>query len=99
MSQVEQKNSKLIIRGPLGFNTVMQVYKASRVYWAAGEVITQVDLTEVGQADSAALALFCEWVALAKQRQQTLSFINSPQQLLHLAKVSGVGELLGLVTG
>lgn len=95
MSQVELHDGQLIIRGPLGFETVMQIYKASKPYWQ--REITAVDLSEVGQADSAALALFCEWVSLAKKQQTTLKFVNPPEQLLRLAQVSGVSELLGLV--
>ena len=46
--------------------------------------------------DSAGLALMIEWLKISKKQHCTLSFINIPQQLQALAKISGIDENLPL---
>jgi phospholipid transport system transporter-binding protein len=51
-----------------------------------------LDLSEVTRTDSAGLALLIEWVKQTKQAP--ITFHNLPVQMLNLAKVSGVQEML-----
>lgn len=53
-----------------------------------------VDLAEVTESDSAGLALVIEWLRLAGQRGQRMNFSNLPKQLLALAQISEVDELI-----
>lgn len=55
---------------------------------------TTFDLAGVTEADSAALAVLFGWLREARQREQTLSFSNTPANLLSLADVYGVSDLL-----
>ena len=47
-----------------------------------------IDLAKVTAADSAGLALMIEWIKHSKLCGTQLTFINTPQQLLTLAKLS-----------
>lgn len=51
---------------------------------------TNIDLSHINSADSAGLALIIEWIKQGKRRDTKLTFKNIPQQLLTLAKLSGL---------
>jgi len=53
-----------------------------------------VDLAEVGELDSSALALLLAWLREAKRQNRSLSFANLPQGLTTIARLYGVAELL-----
>jgi phospholipid transport system transporter-binding protein len=48
-----------------------------------------IDLSKVNNVDSAGLALLIEWIKHSKINRINLSFINIPEQLVTLAKLSG----------
>ena len=48
-----------------------------------------IDLSAVSSTDSAGLALMIEWLKQSRQRHIQLHFKNIPQQLQHLAQLSG----------
>jgi phospholipid transport system transporter-binding protein len=52
-----------------------------------------IDLGGVGNADSAGLALMLEWIKISRSRKTSIKFRNIPQQLLNLAKLSGIDKL------
>jgi phospholipid transport system transporter-binding protein len=56
----------------------------------------QIDLQGIERADSAGVALLIEWRRAAQQQQQTIRFQNIPSQMLAIARLSGVDELLAL---
>ncbi|ALP54578.1 hypothetical protein Tel_16255 [Candidatus Tenderia electrophaga] len=83
--------------GELSFATVPDLVGAgARLFDDAAEV--EVDLAEVGRSDSAGLALLVSWMRLARRHDKRLSFHQVPEQLVGLAKVSGVAQLLALET-
>jgi phospholipid transport system transporter-binding protein len=53
-----------------------------------------IDLAGVTASDSSGLALLIEWLSVAKYAQRTLRYENVPAQLLQLARLSEVDELL-----
>ncbi|GAB4200705.1 MAG: hypothetical protein Tsb002_36940 [Wenzhouxiangellaceae bacterium] len=76
------------------FNTVPCLYKAAQQYAELPQLPRYIDLREVTQADSGALALLLEWQAWANRRQHQFVFIHVPPSLLALAHLMGVSELL-----
>ena len=60
-----------------------------------GRAIT-VDLGAVTRADSAALALLVQWLRNAEAQQQTLTFKNVPKNLMSIAGVSSLDDILAL---
>ena len=61
-----------------------------------GEGETVFDLAAVTEVDSASIAVIFGWLRAAKAGQQRLRIVNAPQDLLSLAEVYGVKELLPL---
>lgn len=49
-----------------------------------------IDLSKLEASDSAGLALMIEWIKLSRNSRVKLSFKNIPDQLLALAKLSGL---------
>ena len=61
---------------------------------AIAEGVRSVDLAEVGELDSSALALLLAWLREAKRQKRELVFVNLPQGLTTIAKLYGVADLL-----
>ena len=83
------------LSGELDFDSVPALApRAGELFAADGEV--QVSLDAVDRADSAGLALLVDWLREARRRQRQIRFTAVPAQMLALARVSGVDELLAL---
>ncbi len=81
------------VRGPLTISNAAAVLEEG-VRLFTGERV-RVDLAEVTEVDSAALSLLLEWRRAAQRDDRQIEFINLPQNLLSLASLYGVSELLG----
>lgn len=98
VATVEKKGVDLfVISGEVDFNTVPVLANESQALFSAGGSAITVDLGAVTRADSAALALLVQWLRNAEQQQQTLTFRNVPKNLMSIAGVSGLDEILLLV--
>ncbi len=64
------------------------------LFGRAGKDPVVVDLSGVDHADSAALALLLEWMAMAAADGRTLEFRALPDALCRLAGLSNVDSLL-----
>jgi len=64
----------------------------ARIKAAAAEL--QFDLQQVAASDSAGLALLIDWLAEARTRQRSLRYLQPPEALLSLAKLSDVESLI-----
>jgi len=81
--------------GELDFDSVPALAGRGRELFSAdGDV--QVSLDAVERVDSAGLVLLVDWLREARRRGRGISFTCVPPQLLALARVSGVDELLAL---
>ena len=74
-------------------------YFAGCDFGAPPEVIPTlgVDLRDVTRADSAGLALLVEWLRESEHTGNEIVFTNVPDQLLSIARVCGLDEILSLV--
>ena len=54
----------------------------------------ELDLSQVTHADSAGLAVLLTWLERARRGGQQLRYRSVPAQLLGIARISGVEELL-----
>ena len=90
---LDSKNNLIQISGDLSFSTVSHILEQSTTMFAA---ITEldIDLAEVNRSDSAGLALLIHWIRLAKQDNKKIVFHNVPAQMMAIADVSGLDELL-----
>lgn len=82
-----------VLRGELSFSTVTTLSeKSTSLLWQAEQVT--LDLEGVTRTDSAGLALLVEWLRIARQRGKTIQFRNIPQQMMAVAQVVGLDQLL-----
>lgn len=82
---------KVVVSGILDATTVTALLKRSDALFAGPAL--QVDLAGVTESDSAGLALMLEWLRLARKKNQQISFVNMPQQIAALARISEVEDL------
>jgi phospholipid transport system transporter-binding protein len=86
----------LALTGDLSFETVPAVLAQTEQYAARADLPERltIDFAAVTGVDSAAVALLLEWRRLAAARGKSLEFANLPANLLALAELYGVAELI-----
>lgn len=88
-------NNELFFSGELSFDSVIGLEQKQKELFAGRHALT-VDLNAVTRCDSAGLALLVCWLNYARKNNINLSFVNPSQQLLAIAQISGVANILGL---
>lgn len=82
------------LRGELSFDTVSEL--AGRAEELFVEDSVQIDLGEVERADSAGVALLVQWMSEARRRGAAIRYLNIPSQMLAIARVSSLDQILPL---
>ncbi|MBE9516327.1 MAG: STAS domain-containing protein [Proteobacteria bacterium] len=90
---IQQHDGSFALQGELDFAAVPALVSQSEVWLASGEDSVSIDMAAVGRADSAGLALMLEWMKQAKQSGQQIRFINIPDQLNSLIRISGLSNI------
>lgn len=91
---IEIAGNSLRVTGPMVIATAAEL-KAAGMSALAGDA-TAVDLSQVTDADSSAVAVLLAWVRSAQERQRAISIVNSPESVRSLAALYGVADLLPL---
>jgi phospholipid transport system transporter-binding protein len=86
------EGGRCVVQGPLTMNCVTAVLEESTRLFQLPDVT--VDLGAVTEVDSAAVSLLLEWRRAARREHRTVRFVNVPANLLSLAKLYGVSELI-----
>jgi phospholipid transport system transporter-binding protein len=89
---IRREGDRMVVSGALTLASVAAVLREGSA--AIVEGVRTVDLGEVGELDSSALALLLAWLREAKQQNHDLSFANLPQGLTTIARLYGVADLL-----
>lgn len=89
---------RLLLEGELSFKTVVKLLADFQALPDQGNEI-QIDLQGVSRADSAGLALLVEWMRNAQTLGKSIRFLNIPQQMLAIARVSSLDQVLPLSRG
>ena len=89
----ETGNGRWLLEGDLSFSSVPAILKLSARGLTASREI-QVDLKGVTRADSAGLALLVEWLRESERAGKVITFSNVPKQLLAIAMLCGLDEIL-----
>jgi phospholipid transport system transporter-binding protein len=63
---------------------------------AVAQSVTSFDLAKVEDVDSSGLATVFGWMREAQAQGKTIRIVNPPKNLVSLADVYGVGDLLPL---
>lgn len=87
------EDGRLAITGELDFNNVVEFWQESLVLMKDLNEL-HFDLSAITHCNSAGIALLLEWIKYARREKKSLSFRNIPQQLLSIAKVTGVDQIL-----
>ncbi|MFO7602515.1 MAG: STAS domain-containing protein [Gammaproteobacteria bacterium] len=95
-AQIEQRDGVIHVSGELNAATVPRLLSDAAALFAQSGADLTIDLAGVSRADSSGLALLLDWMRSARQQQQQLHFQRLPAQLLDMARVSGIEELLPL---
>lgn len=81
------------VSGAMTFESVTELWRQSESMFADNTVV-EIDLAKVSRTDSAGLALLIEWMRGASRQGGRIEFLNLPDQMLELARVSNVEHLL-----
>jgi phospholipid transport system transporter-binding protein len=92
---IRREGERMVVSGPLTLASVTAVLREGSA--AIGQGARTVDLSEVGEMDSSALALLLAWLREAKRLGIALSLENLPQGLTTIARLYGVADLLPAV--
>ena len=93
MSGLEvQGGDRARVNGALHFATVTALLEKGSEAIEGGVAV--IDLSGVTESDSSGLALLIEWLSVAQAAGRKLRYENIPAQLLQLARLSEVEELL-----
>ena len=84
-----------LLQGELDFESVPALLRHAGARML-GKDRLEVDLKAVTRADSAGLALLVEWLRGSETAGNEIVFINVPPQLLSIARVCGLDEILSL---
>ena len=93
---IEQSGEVFTVEGALSFETLPAVLAESDKYAARTDLPDRltIDFSQVTGVDSSAVALLLEWLRRAQRAGKTLVFVNLPPNLLALARLYGVAELI-----
>jgi len=89
---IRRDGERMHVSGALTLQNVAAVLREGNAVIAEG--IRTVDLRDVGELDSSALALLLAWLREARRAGREISFSNLPQGLTTIARLYGVAELL-----
>jgi phospholipid transport system transporter-binding protein len=89
---IRRDGERMVVSGALTLATVAAVLREGSA--VIGQGVGTVDLSEVGELDSSALALMLAWLREAKRQKRELQFANLPQGLTTIARLYGVADLL-----
>lgn len=81
------------VEGRLSFDTVASALEASQKLFSDYHAL-KLDLSGVTAADSAGVALLIEWVSRARRSKCMLNFLQVPEQVMAIARISDVESML-----
>jgi phospholipid transport system transporter-binding protein len=86
----------LALTGALSFDTLPGVLEESATFTARTDLPDRlvIDFAAITAVDSSAVALLLEWRREAQRLGKKLEFVNLPPNLLALATLYGVAELI-----
>ena len=84
-----------LLRGQLSFESVPQMWSQHKdALFDDTSNTLEIDLSGLQRSDSSGLALLVEWYRSAEQRNKMISFVNIPAQMLDIAMLSGLDDIL-----
>jgi phospholipid transport system transporter-binding protein len=94
---IRLEGDRMLLSGEVTYQTVTGLLAQGPA--AQGGGVAAVDMGGVTRADSSALALLLEWLRAAGRSGVPLRVANLTPDLISLARLYGVEDLLGAATG
>ena len=94
-AEIVTSGDRLVINGELTFKSVPALWESCRDCFARSTAL-DIDLSGVKRSDSAGLALLVECARHAHQTGKNIRFFNIPPQMLAIARVSSLDQVLPL---
>jgi len=83
------------VRGSLTFATALRARDEGELRFRTCTArACEVDCSGITASDSAGLTVLLDWLALAKRDGRALRFVNLPENLLAIARISDLDEFL-----
>lgn len=86
------EDGRMAVRGRLTIETVPALFETGLQHLAARDMV--VDMSEVEAVDSAAVSMLLGWLRAAQRNNRTLRVTGLPEDLVSLARLYGVADLL-----
>jgi phospholipid transport system transporter-binding protein len=89
---MERQDGRLVLAGRLTMSTVPALYQQGLQQLEREDL--QVDLAKVEAVDSAAVSMLLGWTRAAQKKGRSLRVANMPEELMSLARLYGVADML-----
>lgn len=87
-----QEGDRFIMRGSLNMETVPVLFSQGIAHLTQGDLT--VDFSQVENVDSATVSMLLGWKRAAQTKQRQLKVLGLPENLISLATLYGVADLL-----
>jgi phospholipid transport system transporter-binding protein len=87
------ETGEVILSGALTFASAADIYRATYQRFSQARQPVTVNMKQVTKVDSAGLALLVEWLRQAHTAEYSIHFVNMPNQLRQLIRVSSLQPL------
>lgn len=89
---ITREGERLLVSGPLTIATVPALFESGLQHLISEDLL--VDMSGVEAVDSAAVSMLLGWTRAVQRGQRNLRVVGLPADLLSLAHLYGVAELL-----
>lgn len=89
---IKREDDWMVVEGHLTIETVPALFETGLQHLASEDL--RVDFSRVESVDSAAVSMLLGWTRAAQRSQRALHVTGLPDDLLSLARLYGVAELL-----
>ncbi|HET7833230.1 MAG TPA: STAS domain-containing protein [Gallionella sp.] len=89
---IKREGDRLVISGRVTIATVPALFEAGLEYLTSGDLVA--DMSQVEAVDSSAISMLLGWTRAAQRGNHVLRVTGLPEDLLSLAHLYGVAELL-----
>jgi phospholipid transport system transporter-binding protein len=89
---ISREDGRLVVRGRLTMETVPALFQSGLQHLEGEDML--VDLAQVEAVDSAAVSMLLGWSRAARRNQHELRVTGLPEDLVSLAALYGVADML-----
>ncbi|MDZ4201959.1 MAG: STAS domain-containing protein [Gallionella sp.] len=89
---ISRDGGRMVVRGHLTIETVPALFDAGVQHFSSEDLV--VDFSQVENVDSAAVSMLLGWLRAAQRSQRTVTVTGLPEDLLSLARLYGVDNML-----